>query len=202
MRRPTHVHLTCEFSSGLGRELAANHWTVCASDVTGGPAVVVRENTLRIAHRDARTWTDQRGEWQLSVVVANLEVVQAGDRLRGLNVGAMHVRNTVASRPDRVRELLRSALEFLEAHAIEVCYVDGNQAAHIRSRPSSALFDVFAAPDWLRTSEDTCLFGRTLHQVDEVGMCTGFLLNRRLLANAVIWKHGLWQVDAARTSTS
>eukprot|EP00971_Amphidinium_carterae_P165112 3273114-Amphidinium_carterae.1 len=38
MRRPTHVHLTCEFSSSLGRELAANHWTVCSSDVTGGPA--------------------------------------------------------------------------------------------------------------------------------------------------------------------
>eukprot|EP00971_Amphidinium_carterae_P345138 6485913-Amphidinium_carterae.2 len=72
MRRPTHVHLTCEFASSLGRELAQNHWTVCASDVQGGPAVVVRENTLRIVNRDGRTWTDDRGEWQLSLVVAGL----------------------------------------------------------------------------------------------------------------------------------
>eukprot|EP00971_Amphidinium_carterae_P109593 2170207-Amphidinium_carterae.1 len=158
MRRPTHVHLTCEFSSSLGRELTANHWTVCASDVAGGPAVVVRENTLRIVNRDGRTWTDDRGEWQLSLVVAHLEVVQAGDRMRGLNVGAMHVRNTVASRPDKARELLRSALEFLAAHEISICYVDGNQAAHVHRRPSSAIFDVFSAPEWLRTSENTCLF--------------------------------------------
>eukprot|EP00971_Amphidinium_carterae_P336402 6472765-Amphidinium_carterae.1 len=197
MRRPTHVHLTCEFSSALGRDLAANHWTVCASDVTGGPAVVIRENTLRVVGHDARTWTDQRGEWQLSVVVAQLEVVQAGDRLRGLNVGAMHVRNTVASRPDRVRALLHEAREYLEGYATDVCYVDGNQAAHVRSRPSSALFDAFAAPAWLRTSEQTCLFGCTQRQIDASGMCTGFLLNQSVLTNAVIWKHGLWQVAAA-----
>eukprot|EP00971_Amphidinium_carterae_P345137 6485913-Amphidinium_carterae.1 len=39
----------------------------------------------------------------------------------------MHVRNTVATKQDKARALLRSALEFLEAHEIEICYVDGNQ---------------------------------------------------------------------------
>eukprot|EP00971_Amphidinium_carterae_P348122 6490332-Amphidinium_carterae.2 len=195
MRRPTHVHLTCEFSTELARELAANHWTVCASDVVGGPAIVVRENTLKITHRDGRTWTDNKGEWQVSLVVASLEVVQAGERLRELTVSAMHVRNTVAAKPDKSRELLRLALAFLEPYQVDICYVDGNQAAHVRNRPSSALYDVFAAPAWLRTSEDSCLFGRTMRQADG-GMCTGFLINQRILNNAVIWKHGLWQVEA------
>eukprot|EP00971_Amphidinium_carterae_P156453 3101340-Amphidinium_carterae.1 len=60
------------------------------------------------------------GEWQLSLVIAGLEVVQAGDRMRTLTVAAMHVRNTVAKAPDKVRSLLSAALQFMEMYQIEI----------------------------------------------------------------------------------